>query len=283
MDRSVFLEKIKTYGTLIHDKHININNLVTDIKKFTNIEELDIILQFCSEFENIYFSRTETSSKDLLSIVINPSAAPIELKRFRGNSDVIRVAYIRNVSGNIKNIFMRQDGLFVDQDGTQIAENTDAFLQYLLTVEFDYHAPIMPQTLELLKDAGWFKGRKVDISDLLNKYKSEGIIFSDAQINFMQEFGGIKGKDLNGKEFEVCVDPKCSRFRKIKPLDSNEFNSYSPLNVVGNKENVDFLLAGSMGNNMVDFWTSTDGRLFADQGVQMGRTIMEELQIILLN
>ena len=44
-----------------------------------------------------------------------------------------------------------------------------------------------------------------------------------------------------------------------------------------------FLLVLSMENNMVDFWVSTDGRLFADQGVQMGRTMMEGLQIILLN
>lgn len=283
MDKTVFLEKIKTYGTLIHDKHININDIVTDIKKYTSIEKLDKILQFCSEFENIYFSRVETSSKDLLSIVISPSAAPGELRRFSGNSDVIRVAYIRNVSGSIKSIFMRQDGLFVDQDGAQIAESTDDLLQYLLSVEFDYHAPIMPQTLSILKEAGWFESRKTDISSLIRKYQKEGIELSESQISFMKEFGGIKGKDANNEDFEICVDPKFSRFRKRKPFDSKDLTSYSPLNVVGNKENVDFLLAGSMGNNMVNFWISTDGRLFADQGVQMGRSIMEGLQLFLLN
>ena len=59
------------------------------------------------------------------------------------------------------------------------------------------------------------------------------------------------------------------------PLSKSDLKSYNPLNVVGNKENVDFLLAGFMGNNMINFWISTDGRLFADQGIQMGRTIME--------
>ena len=42
MNKTIFLEKIKTYGTLIHDRHININDLVADIKEFTNIENLDI-------------------------------------------------------------------------------------------------------------------------------------------------------------------------------------------------------------------------------------------------
>lgn len=283
MNKTIFFEKIKTYGTLIHDRHININDLVADIKEFTNIENLDIILQFCSEYENIYFTRTEASSKDLLSIVISSSAAPVELKKFRGNGDVIRVAYIRNVSGCIKNIFMRQDGLFVDQDGTQIAESTDDLLQYLLTVEFDYHAPIMPQTLSILKEAGWFEGRKTDISRLISKYQKEGITLSKAQIDFLQEFGGIKGKDSNSEEFEICIEPKYSKFRKSKPLDSKDLTSYSPLNVVGNKENVDFLLAGIMGNGMVNFWISTDGRLFADQGTQLGRTAMEGLQTVLLH
>ncbi len=283
MDKTVFLEKIKTYGTLIHDKHININDLVTDIKKFTIIENLDIILKFCSEFENIYFSRVETSSKDLLSIVISPSAAPVELKRFSGNSDVIRVAYIRNVSGIIKNIFMRQDGLFVDQDGAQIAESTDDLLQYLLTVEFDYHAPIMPQTLSILKEAGWFESRKTDISDLISKYKKEGIELSESQISFMKEFGGIKGEDENGDKFEVIIEPKYSKYRKSTPLTTDDLRTYNPLNVVGNKEYIDFLLAGVVGNHMINFWISTDGRLFMDQGNQLGRTVMEGWQEILLN
>ena len=84
-------------------------------------------------------------------------------------------------------------------------------------------------------------------------------------------------------EFEVCIEPKYSKFRKSKPLDSKDLTSYSPLNVVGNKENVDFLLAGIMGNGMVNFWISTDGRLFADQGTQLGRTAMEGLQTVLLH
>ena len=56
MDKTDFLKKIKACGTLIHDKHINIDSLVGDINKSTNIEKTDKILQFCLEFENIYFS-----------------------------------------------------------------------------------------------------------------------------------------------------------------------------------------------------------------------------------
>ena len=47
MDKTDFLKKIKACGTLIHDKHINIDSLVGDINKSTNIEKTDKILQFC--------------------------------------------------------------------------------------------------------------------------------------------------------------------------------------------------------------------------------------------
>ena len=196
--------------------------------------------------------------------------------------NVIGVAWISNASGSIETIFMNEVGEFFNSKAELIANNEDRFFDYLFTIEYDYHAPIMPQTLEILKNAGWYEGRKTDISRLISKYQKEGITLSDAQIDFMQEFGGIKGKDSNDEEFEVCIEPKYSKFRKSKPLDSKDLTSYSTLNVVGNKENVDFLLAGTMGNGMVNFWISTDGRLFADQGVQMGRTIMEGFQWFLL-
>lgn len=34
---------------------------------------------------------------------------------------------------------------------------------------------------------------------------------------------------------------------------------------------------------MVNLWISSDGRIFTDQGQQLGRTIMEAWQAILLN
>ena len=99
----------------------------------------------------------------------------------------------------------------------------------------------------------------------------------------MKEFGGIKGEDENGDKFEVIIEPKYSKYRKSTPLTTDDLRTYSPLNVVGNKEHIDFLLAGAVGNHMINFWISTDGRLFMDQGNQLGRTVMEGWQEILLN
>ena len=196
--------------------------------------------------------------------------------------NVIGVAWISNASGSIETLFMNEVGEFFNSKTELIADNEEGFFEYLFNVEYDYHAPIMPQTLEILKNAGWYEGRKTDISRLISKYQKEGLTLSDAQIDFMQEFGGIKGNDSNDEEFEVCIEPKYSEFRKSQPLDSKDLTTYRTLNIVGNRENVDFLLAGTMGNGMANFWISTDGRLFADQGVQMGRTIMEGFQWFLL-
>ena len=196
--------------------------------------------------------------------------------------NVVFIASISNTSGKIESFFMNENGAFFNSKTEFVTDNEEEFFEYLFIVEYDYHAPIKPQTIEILKNAGWYEGRKTDISGLISKYQKEGITLSDAQIGFMQEFGGINGKDAHNEEFEVCIEPKYSKFKKRKPIDPKDLPSLGPLNIVGNKENVDFLLAGSLGNGMIDFWISTDGRLFADQGVQMGRTIMEGIQRFLL-
>ena len=242
------------------------------------------MVQFAQKYHMIIFEKIEKVSKDRLHIQIYPFTSPKTIAEWQGeNKNVMGVAWISNVSGSIETLFMNERGEFFNSKTELIANNEDKFFEYLLSVEYDYHAHIMPKTLDILKKAGWFEGRKKDISSLINKYKKEGIELSTSQISFMQEFGGIKGKDTNDEEFEICIDPKYSIFKKRIPLSKSNLKSYNPLNVVGNKENVDFLLAGFMGNNMINFWISTDGRLFADQGIQMGRTIMEGWQKIVLD
>lgn len=72
---------------------------------------------------------------------------------------------------------------------------------------------------------------------------------------------------------------KIISYHKRHALDSPEY--MSPINLVAFRENVDMLRVGYIGNLTVPLWLSSDGRLFADQGVQLGRTIMEGWQKIL--
>ena len=74
----------------------------------------------------------------------------------------------------------------------------------------------------------------------------------------------------------------------IKKEESNkptkeDMYSYGSLNVTGYEEKIDFLFVGAYGNFMVNLWISSDGRMFSDLGEQLGRTIMEGWQKIVLD
>lgn len=284
MTKEELIEKIEKEGTLILSEDTN-NSVIENIKKNPDVKNYSLMIGFAQKYGVLTFRRIEKESRDKLVIHINVIALtyPNIISAWHGKKkNVVFIASISNVSGQIESFFMKENGEFFNSENELIADNEDGFFEYLFTVEYDYHTPIKQQTLEILKDAGWFEGRKTDISGLISKYQKQGITLSDAQIAFMQEFGGIKGKGSHDEEFEICIEPKYSIFEKSKPLDSKDLTSYNPLNVVGNKENVDFLLAGTTRNDMVRFWISTDGRLFEDQGVQRGRSIMEGLQWFLL-
>lgn len=284
MTKEELIKIIKNKAIFISSEEIDISVVKEKLNQYSEIRNNTLMVQFAQKYHMIIFEKIEKVSKDRLHIQIYPFTSPKTIAEWQGeNKNVMGVAWISNVSGSIETLFMNERGEFFNSKTELIANNEDKFFEYLLSVEYDYHAHIMPKTLDILKKAGWFEGRKKDISSLINKYKKEGIELSTSQISFMQEFGGIKGKDTNDEEFEICIDPKYSIFKKRIPLSKSDLKSYNPLNVVGNKENVDFLLAGFMGNNMINFWISTDGRLFADQGIQMGRTIMEGWQKIVLD
>lgn len=284
MTKEELIKIIKNKAIFISSEEIDISVVKEKLNQYSEIRNNTLMVQFAQKYHMIIFEKIEKVSKDRLHIQIYPFTSPKTIAEWQGeNKNVMGVAWISNVSGSIETLFMNERGEFFNSKTELIANNEDKFFEHLLSVEYDYHAHIMPKTLDILKKAGWFEGRKKDISSLINKYKKEGIELSKSQISFMQEFGGIKGKDTNDEEFEICIDPKYSIFKKRIPLSKSDLKSYNPLNVVGNKENVDFLLAGFMGNNMINFWISTDGRLFADQGIQMGRTIMEGWQKIVLD
>ena len=284
MTKEELIKIIKNKAVFISSEQIDISVVKEKLNQYSEIRNNTLMVQFAQKYHMIIFEKIEKVSKDRLHIQIYPFTSPKTIAEWQGeNKNVMGVAWISNVSGSIETLFMNERGEFFNSKTELIANNEDKFFEYLLSVEYDYHAHIMPKTLDILKKAGWFEGRKKDISSLINKYKKEGIELSKSQISFMQEFGGIKGKNTNDEEFEICIDPKYSIFKKWIPLSKSDLKSYNPLNVVGNKENVDFLLAGFMGNNMINFWISTDGRLFADQGIQMGRTIMEGWQKIVLD
>lgn len=61
----------------------------------------------------------------------------------------------------------------------------------MLTVEYDFHPIIKESVYNVLREAGWYKGRCVDITTLCNELNRWNIILSNEQLDFIKEFSGI--------------------------------------------------------------------------------------------
>lgn len=178
---------------------------------------------------------------------------------------------------------LRNESFFAD--GNIIAQSEEYLFKYFMSENCILSVVILPETKQYLEKYGWYEGRSINV-----QFDEDGTPISDAQKAFLQEFGGFKGFSTNRESFEIydrvkmphyCSDTMVYHKRKTPATD--DASSYSPINVIAYQNNVDMLCIGIIGNGMVPLWISTDGKLFADQGTQLGRTVMEGMQTILLS
>lgn len=194
-----------------------------------------------------------------------------------------------NCGAQFKNvIYSNQKHCFKFEEGQIIADNIEDLFEYVLSNASIIPINILPETLEKLKSFGWYKDRHIDISKITKKFCLDGTPLSDKQIQFLQEFSGIKGIDASDEEFIIYDSirmPKCVRdciiYFTPKAPSEKDLYSYGPLKIVAYKNNIDMLRIGETGYGIMPIWISTDGKLFRDDGAQLGRTAMEGMQTIL--
>lgn len=246
-------------------------NLIIELKKMGMSNELTY---FFNEFSGVSIV-TKIDTNKFQSFDVLMSSKLINRKIIIGRISCY---------GQILNIvYSEENKCFQYENGQYISKDIQGLFEYLLSDESIQPITILPQTYNILKTVGWYEERNVDVSEVVDKFKKNGTLLTDVQIAFLQEFGGIKGKNKNGDSFEIYINSKDFQFKKNKSPTKEDMYSYGPLNIVGYKEKIDFLLVGAYGNFMINLWISSDGRIFSDQGEQLGRTIMESWQAILLN
>lgn len=103
----------------------------------------------------------ENISKDKIIVRIEPTNGYLSYSWNELNINVMQVAKTHNSSGTIETFYISEQGLFYNQDKKLIANNEDDFLNYLLTVEYDYHAPISENIYRLLKKVAGMRGEKL--------------------------------------------------------------------------------------------------------------------------
>ena len=163
----------------------------------------DRITELLSEYGWFRFTKKESISGDELNFFFLPLYYPYYLEN---NQD--RAAFLggyRNCScsfyGNegtryIESFYIDAAGFIWNQDHRLIAENITDFWEYIMEKEYDYHPIITDDVINLLRGAGWYEGRKINIDALLEECMEDDVFPSGIQIAFVQEFGGLRGSAL---------------------------------------------------------------------------------------
>lgn len=148
--------------------------------------------------------------------------------------------------------------------------------------------------IEILKQAGWYQGRKIELQYVISYYNNENTPLSDAQISFLEEFGDIEGIVDNEHPFKFFSDPlfwyHVNSKGKHEPLyksgktadEIGILDSYSPLNQCMLQEQITMLEVGWIDILHMPLYISSDGRLFRDDGYDYGKICMDTLAKLLI-
>lgn len=159
-------------------------------KYYTSGSNPEKIVEFFSSVGRLAFERDEKKSDDTLIIDLRYMA----FNCFWEDIDcaVNAAGLIEDFAGEIKELYISEQGKFYDQDHTLIAETNEDLFDYLTTVEFDFHPEIRQRTYDMLEHVGWYPGRRVYMSEFDLKMRQRGIELTKEQLDFLSEFSGLQ-------------------------------------------------------------------------------------------
>lgn len=260
MTRAEFLEKaVQKYEIIILNYNGSYHDLILKILNKENCAFKDIskISNFLDEFSLIRLISDGTMKNDKISknILCGLGSYWEDIK-----TGVAKIAYIANTSSKKMNFYMSETGDFYNENHEKIADNTDDFLEYFLNVPYNYHEPPSEYTYQMLKKAGWYEGRRIDISELITDCEKDGVFLTNKQKEFISEFGNIHVGEVS---IEIEKDNGC--------YEPNYFSGHFSADTV------------SVGyyKTVLRIYLSSDGRLYDDIGEPFGLDAMEAFHIML--
>ena len=108
---------------------------------------------------------------------------------------------------------------------------------------------------EILKEAGWYEGRKIDLTDILEVYNKNNVeVFPKAK-EFLEEFGDIIIKD-DGRPYHVFDIKRLFR-RRYRPMLAEE------LSILFNEK---VIRLGDCSGYIYSVYITESGRIYNDFG-----------------
>ena len=160
-----------------------------------------------------------------------------------------------------------------------IAENITDFWEYIMEKEYDYHPIITDDVINLLRGAGWYEGRKINIDALLEECMEDDVFPSDIQIAFVQEFGGLRGSALI-EDVGFCFASERMRrcFKNITNIAKEQV--YTLERRILHEYGADTLCVGYGNEGDFQIFLTADGQLLI-RNIKVGSTIWEGIQCIM--
>ena len=223
----------------------------------------DRITELLSEYGWFRFTKKESISGDELNFFFLPLYYPYYLEN--NQSKAAFLGGFRNCScsfyGNegtryMESFYIDAAGFIRNREHRLIAENIADFWEYIMEKEYDYHPEITDDVMNLLRGAGWYEGRKI-------------------QIAFVQEFGGLRGSGLIG---DLGFFFASERMRRCF-LNIAKEPVYTLERRILREYGADTLCVGYGNEGDFQIFLTADGQLLI-RDIKVGRTIWEGIQCI---
>ncbi|MBA3531863.1 MAG: SUKH-3 domain-containing protein [Ardenticatenales bacterium] len=151
--------------------------------------------------------------------------------------------------------------------------------------------PFSERTIETLRRAGWYPGRKIDISAYIDALEAEGYVVFPSVQAFLQEFSGLKlihENEFNGialsEATEFDAADEATHGVPIEAIQKYCEFLQSPLCMIGSISNKHAALLmtplshvyGTTGDNLV-YWGSS-----AEEAIERLCTFAQKREIVIL-
>lgn len=136
---------------------------------------------------------------------INQNHVMFSFSRYTGkviinNSVSYIVGFIKSgILGTLRLCMSENETFYILDYNRKVADSIEDFFYRMFSDSLDISLKISEKFFEEMKNAGWYPGRKVDISHFINTLKENNYIISDSVIKFYSEYYNLHGKN---KDFE---------------------------------------------------------------------------------
>jgi len=199
-------DKLKTFKS--YKRRIrNIEDYIKSLRE--NNCETTSAIEFINEFQGIIFMNPKTQ----LWIHIYSGTKLIDVSEIikmekLSHSKISPVGTFDNTAlGNIIIYITEKNQFYVDR-GYKIADSIEEFWNVAFSDKLHFPVIISPKTYEVMENAGWYKGRKIDTEPYINLLKEKQIPYIDKAVEFYAEFGELKCK--SGFDRNAVLDTSLS-------------------------------------------------------------------------